>query len=116
MSTRILLGVKTAARKAENLPLSSADVTEFGSLNLPELSGPHRPVMGLLYLIVVLEDRCSKYNSRPNDWRCKLTCPSGFQKVDIPRISRQLTQVGGKMVPVAFTPQEIPLVMIPTRG
>jgi hypothetical protein len=38
-------------RKAENLPLSSADVTESGSLNLPEPSGPHRAVMGLLYLL-----------------------------------------------------------------
>jgi hypothetical protein len=37
-------------RKADNLPPSSADVTESGSLNLPEPSGPHRPVMGLLYL------------------------------------------------------------------
>jgi hypothetical protein len=35
---------------ADNLPASSADVTESGSLNLPEPSGPHRPVMGLLYL------------------------------------------------------------------
>jgi hypothetical protein len=33
---------------ADNLQLSSADVTESGSLNLPEPSGPHRPVMGLL--------------------------------------------------------------------
>jgi hypothetical protein len=38
-------------RKADNLPHSSADVTESGSLNLPELCGPHRPVMGLLYLL-----------------------------------------------------------------
>jgi hypothetical protein len=37
-------------RKAENLPPSSADVTESGSLNLPEPSGPHRPVMGMLYM------------------------------------------------------------------
>jgi hypothetical protein len=28
----------------------SANVMESGSLNLPEPSGPHRPVMGLLYL------------------------------------------------------------------
>jgi hypothetical protein len=35
---------------ADNLPPSSADVTESGSLNLPEPSGPHRHVMGLLYL------------------------------------------------------------------
>jgi hypothetical protein len=36
--------------KAENLPLSSADAKESGSLNLPESSGPHWPVMGILYL------------------------------------------------------------------
>jgi hypothetical protein len=45
MSNRIHLGVL----KAEILPPSSADVTESGSLNLPELSEPHRPVMGMLY-------------------------------------------------------------------
>jgi hypothetical protein len=33
---------------ADRLPLSSADITESGSLNLPELSGPHWPAMGLL--------------------------------------------------------------------
>jgi hypothetical protein len=37
--------------KADNLPLSSADVTESGSLNLSEPSGPYRAVMGLLYLL-----------------------------------------------------------------
>jgi hypothetical protein len=43
---------------ADNLPHSSADVTESGSLNLPEPSGPHRPVMGLLYLyFMTLENR-----------------------------------------------------------
>jgi hypothetical protein len=36
---------------AENLPPSSTDVTQSGSLNLPEPSGPHRAVMGMLYLI-----------------------------------------------------------------
>jgi hypothetical protein len=35
---------------ADNLPPSSADVTESGSLNFPEPAGPYRPVMGLLYL------------------------------------------------------------------
>jgi hypothetical protein len=39
---------------ADNLPLSGADVTESGSLNLPEPSGPHRPVMGLLYLFLII--------------------------------------------------------------
>jgi hypothetical protein len=54
MSTRILLGVRRPVRMADNLPLSSADVTESGSLKLPEPSGPHRPVMGLLYLYMRL--------------------------------------------------------------
>jgi hypothetical protein len=49
MSTRILLGLRRPVRKANNLPPSSADVMESGSLNLPEPSGPHRPVMGVLY-------------------------------------------------------------------
>jgi hypothetical protein len=44
-------------RMADNLQPSSADVTESGSLNLPEPSGPHRPVMGLVYLFLPL-----KYN------------------------------------------------------
>jgi hypothetical protein len=35
---------------ADNLPPSSTDVTESGSPNLPEHSGPHRPVMGVPYL------------------------------------------------------------------
>jgi hypothetical protein len=38
-------------RKADNLPHSTADVTESGSLNLPEPSGPHRPVIGILFFI-----------------------------------------------------------------
>jgi hypothetical protein len=37
---------------ADNLPPSSADVTESGNLNLPEPSGTHRPVMELLYFTV----------------------------------------------------------------
>jgi hypothetical protein len=37
---------------ADNLPPSSADVMESGSFNLPEHSGPHRPVMGLLYVYI----------------------------------------------------------------
>jgi hypothetical protein len=40
--------------KAGNLPLSSADVMESGSLNLPEPSGAHRPVMGLFYLFYTM--------------------------------------------------------------
>jgi hypothetical protein len=36
---------------ADNLPPSSAAVTESGSLNFPETSGAHRPVIGLLYMI-----------------------------------------------------------------
>jgi hypothetical protein len=39
-------------RKADNLPPSSADVMESGSLNLPEPSAPERPVMGMIYLVI----------------------------------------------------------------
>jgi hypothetical protein len=35
---------------ADNLLTSCADVTESGSLNLPEPYGPHRAVMGMLSL------------------------------------------------------------------
>jgi hypothetical protein len=42
-------------RKADNPPPSSADVTESGSLNLPEPSGPHRPVMGMVCLFLPFE-------------------------------------------------------------
>jgi hypothetical protein len=49
---------------ADNLPLSSADVTESGSLNLPEPSGPHRPVMGLLYLYTEYFQQISKTDKR----------------------------------------------------
>jgi hypothetical protein len=38
----------------DNLRPSSADITESGSLNLPEPSGPHRPVMGMLYLLIII--------------------------------------------------------------
>jgi hypothetical protein len=41
-------------RMADNLPPSSADVMQSGSLNLPEPSGPHKPVVGLLYLYLVI--------------------------------------------------------------
>jgi hypothetical protein len=40
---------------ADNLPPSSADVTESGSLNLPELSGPRRPVVGLFFYNHILD-------------------------------------------------------------
>jgi hypothetical protein len=49
MNTGLILGQRRPVRKADNLAPSSADVTESGSLNLPETSGPHRPVM--LYLL-----------------------------------------------------------------
>jgi hypothetical protein len=55
MSTRILLGIKTAVHKADNLPPSSADVTESGSLNLPETSGSHRPVREILFPHLLFE-------------------------------------------------------------
>jgi hypothetical protein len=51
MSTRILVG---PVRIADNPPPSSADVTESGSLTLPEPSGPHRPVMVLLHLFIMV--------------------------------------------------------------
>jgi hypothetical protein len=35
---------------ADHLPPSSTDITESGSLKIPEPSGPHMPVMGLIYL------------------------------------------------------------------
>jgi hypothetical protein len=38
----------------DNLPPSSADVTESGSLNLSEPPGPHRHVMGLLHFFTFL--------------------------------------------------------------
>jgi hypothetical protein len=45
MNTRILLEVqRRLVCMTDNLPPSSADVMESGSLNLPEPSGPHRPV------------------------------------------------------------------------
>jgi hypothetical protein len=37
---------------ADNLSPSSAHVMEYGSVNLPDPSGTHRPVMGLLYLFI----------------------------------------------------------------
>jgi hypothetical protein len=39
---------------ADNLPPSSADVTESGSLDLSESSGPHKAVMGMLYLSLIV--------------------------------------------------------------
>jgi hypothetical protein len=59
----------------DNLPLSSADVTETGSLNLPEPSGPHRPVMGLLYLYfstplfrINWDGETSRCAENPDNW------------------------------------------------
>jgi hypothetical protein len=54
----------------DNLPLSSVDVTECGNLNLPEPSGPHRAVMGLLYLFTSLrlpedDENASKHGAVP---------------------------------------------------
>jgi hypothetical protein len=42
---------------ADNLQPSSTDVTESGSLNLPESSGPHRAVMRILYFIWSIDYR-----------------------------------------------------------
>jgi hypothetical protein len=48
-------------RVADNLPPSSAGVTESGNLNLTEPSGPYRPVMGLLYSFLLAPiDCCEK--------------------------------------------------------
>jgi hypothetical protein len=49
-------------RKADNQQPSSADVTESGSLNLPEPSGPHGPVMGMLFYNLELLIRYSDYD------------------------------------------------------
>jgi hypothetical protein len=38
-------------RKADNRPPLSADVTESGRLKIPEISGSHRPVMEMLFII-----------------------------------------------------------------
>jgi hypothetical protein len=38
----------------DKLPPSSADVTESGSIKVPEPSGSHRPVMGKLYLLSLI--------------------------------------------------------------
>jgi hypothetical protein len=47
-------------RKADNLPPSSADVMESGNINLPEPSGPHRPVMGFKKTIISI---CVTYSA-----------------------------------------------------
>jgi hypothetical protein len=48
-------------RKDDNLPPSSADVTESRSPNLPEPSGLQRPVMGILKkngdIIIIINER-----------------------------------------------------------
>jgi hypothetical protein len=52
MSTWILLGLKTA----DNLPPSSAYVTESGNVNPQEPSWPHRPHNGTIYLCFTHND------------------------------------------------------------
>jgi hypothetical protein len=44
------LKMNKTVRMVDKLQPSNVDVMKSGSLNLPELSGPHRPVMGLLHL------------------------------------------------------------------
>jgi hypothetical protein len=46
ISSRLILGVMAAGRKADNLPPSCADVKKSGGLNLLEPCGP---VMGQLF-------------------------------------------------------------------
>jgi hypothetical protein len=72
---------------ADNLPPSSADVTESGSLNLPEPSGPHRPVMGLLYFLPFF----TYINLIPNEMSPKL---DHFRNVNfVPVFYRILTLI-----------------------
>jgi hypothetical protein len=66
---------------ADNLPPSSADVTESGSLNLPEPCAPHRPIMGLLYLYLLhctlLYLACHEFSLLGSD--------CGFVRISLPQ-------------------------------
>jgi hypothetical protein len=42
--------------EADNLPPSSADVTESGSLNLPEPCGSDRPVTGMFFFSILFHE------------------------------------------------------------
>jgi hypothetical protein len=60
---------------ADNLSPSSAVVTESGNLNLPESSGPLRPVIGLFTYIIVNtlhkgdnKDDDKNNNNKNNTW------------------------------------------------
>jgi hypothetical protein len=66
---------------ADNLPPSIADVMESGNLNLPEHSGPHRPVMGLIYMFNFI---CNTYDLLTTNLRidrlyflCETILPEG---------------------------------------
>jgi hypothetical protein len=53
---------------ADNLPPSKTDVMKSGSLGLPEPSGPHRAVMGMLkcsYVYLLLDFEKLKYRKLP---------------------------------------------------
>jgi hypothetical protein len=81
---------------ADNLLPSSADVAEPGSLNLPEPSGPHRPVMGLLYLYLLLQCVIYSYicSGRTDS---KLCMTSGFHR-DVGEIIDLLGCYGGRLL------------------
>jgi hypothetical protein len=64
MSTRIFMGYIRPVRMVDNLPPSSDDNMESGNLNLPDPSGSHRPVMGLLYLLL---------HNTENKYTCNIT-------------------------------------------
>jgi hypothetical protein len=56
---------------ADNVPPSSADVTKSGSLNVPQPSGPHRPVMGFPFTFRDMKETRSHINTvlgTPNVW------------------------------------------------
>jgi hypothetical protein len=59
MSTRLILGVKAAGAKADNLPPSCADVKKSGGLNLLEPCGPVQACNGaekkINYIILVIQ-------------------------------------------------------------
>jgi hypothetical protein len=66
--------------KTDNLPPPSADVTESGSLNLPEPSEPHRLVMGMLYLYLLHTKFNRLFKHANGTEKVKLTEPEAHTK------------------------------------